>query len=425
MPGGMTATNSGPLGGATPAFPAVSDLRKPPTSDTRGYRLTAIDFVRGLAIVIMALDHVRDFTMRAAAQDPLQNVSAGPGLFLTRWITHFCAPVFVLLAGTSAGLMLARKTPAQVRSFLALRGLWLVFIEVVVISTALTFAPMGIPQVGGQVLIFMQVIWVIGASMIVLAALQPLGRSGCLLIGAVILCAHNLLDSVWPSTSLFGPPAPLWAALHSQMSKTIGPLQLAFLYPLLPWIGVMLLGFGISGVFLLEPRARDRLLLKWGVGVTIGFVVLRALDFYGDPKPWRGDFAGVLAAVGRFLNTTKYPPSLLFLLMTLGPAAVLCSFADRLRGPWKDALVTIGRVPFAFYVVHFYLIHALSLGVGVAQGFSARQFLTMCLFYPQGYGLPLLGVYLLWAMVIAVLYPFCRWIAGVKARRKDWWLSYL
>ncbi len=421
----MSASNGEPLGTVASVSVRVSDSWKAVTSDTRGYRLTSIDFVRGLAVVVMALDHVRDFTMHAAAQDPLQNFAAGPGLFLTRWITHFCAPIFVLLAGTSAGLMLARKSPARLRSFLTLRGLWLVFVEMAVISTALTFAPLGIAEVNGRILIFMQVIWVIGASMIVLAVLQPLGRSGCLIIGAAILCAHNLLDTVWPSTSLFGPPAPLWTALHSQMSASIGPLHLGFLYPLLPWIGVMLLGFGISGVFQLEPRVRDRLLLKWGVGATIGFVVLRALDLYGDPKPWHGGSAGMWAAVGRFLNTTKYPPSLLFLLMTLGPAAILCSFADRMRGSWKDVLVTIGRVPFAFYVVHFYLIHALSLLVGVAQGFQARQFLTVCLFYPQGYGLPLSGVYLLWALVIALLYPFCRWLAGVKARRRDWWLSYL
>lgn len=403
----------------------VANPPHPSLPDQRGYRLASIDLLRGLVMVIMALDHVRDYTMRTAAQDPMANPDISPALFLTRWITHFCAPVFVLLAGTSAGLMLARKTPAQVRAFLVKRGLWLIFVELFIISTALTFAPTGIAQFQGRVLIFMQVIWAIGASMVVLAAVQPLGRRACLLLGATIVCGHNLLDKVWPAPPLFGGHAPLWATLHSQITQTIGPFLLVFLYPLLPWVGVMLLGFGISTLFELEPSRRDRLLFRSGIIITAAFIILRALDAYGDPRHWHPHSPGPLAAAGSFLNTTKYPPSLLFLLMTLGPAAMFCSFADRIRGPIRDFFVVIGRVPFAFYVVHFYLIHLVSLILGVAQGFSPRQFLTMCFLYPKDYGLPLPGVYLAWALVIALLYPFCRWMAAVKARRKDWWLSYL
>jgi uncharacterized membrane protein len=172
------------------------------------------------------------------------------------------------------------------------------------------------------------------------------------------------------------------------------------------------------------PR-RNAILLKSGAAVTAAFLVLRALDGYGDPNGWQWQPGGTVATAIDFLNTTKYPASLLFLLMTLGPAAILCAFADRLTGAVKDALVMFGRVPFAFYVAHFYLIHVLSLLLGVSQGFRVSQLRTLFLFYPQGYGVSLPVVYLIWMLVIAILYPFCRWVAALKARRRDWWLSYL
>jgi len=162
-----------------------------------------------------------------------------------------------------------------------------------------------------------------------------------------------------------------------------------------------------------------------GLTITVAFFAIRAIDVYGDPNPWQSQTGGMIATIIDFLNTTKYPPSLAFLLMTLGPAVVLCAFADRITGTIKDALVMFGRVPFAFYVAHFYLIHALSVGLGVAQGFDVRQFLSIYFFYPAGYGVSLPGVYAVWAVVIVLLYPFCRWVAAVKARRRDWWLSYL
>ena len=167
------------------------------------------------------------------------------------------------------------------------------------------------------------------------------------------------------------------------------------------------------------------MLLRFGVALTTAFLVLRAIDVYGDPNPWQRQPNGVVETFIDFLNTTKYPPSLLFLLMTLGPAAILCAFADRMTGVIKDALVTFGRVPFAFYVAHFFLIHILSLLLGVTQGFNARQFLAPFFFYPKNYGVTLPGVYVVWILVMAILYPFCRWLAAVKARRRDWWLSYM
>ncbi len=396
--------------------------------DLRGYRLTSIDVLRGLAIVIMAIDHVRDGFLAGAVQDPMADPNIAPSVFVTRWITHYCAPVFTVLAGTSAGLMSARKSSGELGRFLLTRGLWLVFVEMAVISTLLTFRPGGIPQLGGHTLIVMQTIWAIGASMIVLAFAQRLGRPACLVIGIAIIAGHNLLDAVWPTVTMM-EPAPLWTALHTQTSQVAGPFLFLFAYPLLPWIGVMLLGFGIASVFELPPQHRDALLRRVGLAMTAAFLVLRALDVYGDPNHWHAQPGGALATVFDFLNTTKYPPSLMFVLMTLGPAAILASFSDRITGGpagrIKDALVMFGRVPFAFYIAHVFLIHVLSVALGVAQGFDPSQMFTAFLFYPQGYGLPLWGVYAVWALVIALLYPFCRWVDSVKARRRDWWLSYL
>jgi uncharacterized membrane protein len=394
--------------------------------DQRAYRLTSIDLVRGLVIVIMAIDHVRDYFMAAAEQDPMTNPNVTIGLFATRWITHFCAPVFVFLAGTSTGLMASRRSASELSWFLFTRGLWLIVVECVVISTSSSFAPAGIAEAGGAVVLVMQVIWAIGASMIVLSAMQWCGRPGCFAIGAAILLAHNLLDSSWPTTrNPFEGQWPLWVALHAQMARRVGPFLFVFIYPLLPWVGVMFAGFGASSIFELSPDRRNRLLRSAGVGLTAAFVILRVLDVYGDPNPWQRQPGGLIATAIDFVNTTKYPPSLDFLLMTLGPAAVLCGFADRLRGRVRDTLIMFGRVPFAFYVAHIILIHTLSVLLGVIQGFDPRQLMTLFLFFPRGYGVSLAGVYGVWLIVVALLYPFCRWVADVKTRRHDWWLSYV
>ncbi|HEX5107376.1 MAG TPA: heparan-alpha-glucosaminide N-acetyltransferase domain-containing protein [Vicinamibacterales bacterium] len=409
-----------------PGIEALEHAPSPSPRDQRAYRLSSIDMVRGLVIVIMAIDHVRDYFMLAADQDPLANPNVTVGLFLTRWITHFCAPVFVFLAGTSAGLMTARKSPADLARFLLTRGLWLIVVECVIVSTSASFAPGGIPEAGGAVVTVMQVIWAIGASMLVLSVAQWSGRSVCLAVGLGILVAHNLLDAWWPAPSNpLDESWPLWVSMHAQMAHRAGPFLFVFVYPVLPWIGVMLTGFGTSRIFELTPERRNRMLMRSGLFLTIAFVAVRAMDFYGDPNGWQSQPGGLIATAIDFLNTTKYPPSLDFLLMTLGPAAILCGRADRFRGRLKDALIVFGRVPFAFYVTHVLLIHSLSLLLGVAQGFDVRRLMTLFLFYPRDYGVPLVGVYIVWLLVIAVLYPFCLWVSNVKARRKDWWLSYL
>src|SRR5262245_15838226 len=319
-----------------------------PAPDRRAYRLTALDTVRGLVIVLMALDHVRDFVMTAAVQDPTADPAASPLLFATRWITHFCAPTFVFLAGTSAGLMAGRKSPAELASFLVTRGLWLIVLEMLVISSAWTFAPTGVGGWGGHIYFGLQVIWVIGVSMVILAGVQFLGRRTCLMIGAVILLGHNLLDAVWPAASTTGHTAGVWAALHSRQLYEVGLFRIFFSYPLLPWIGVMFTGYGAAALFELPEEARRARLLRIGAGLVIAFIVIRASNLYGDLQAWNSHAGSVGASIMSFLNTTKYPPSLLYLLMTLGPAAILCAFADRLYAPVRNVLTTFGRAPLAF-----------------------------------------------------------------------------
>ena len=413
-----------PTAAASPTIRST-DSTVSPAADRRAYRMSSLDILRGLVIVVMALDHVRDFVMTAAVQDPTADPTTGPLLFATRWITHFCAPTFVFLAGTSAGLMASRRTPAELASLLLTRGLWLIVLEILLISPSWSFAPTGIPDWGGHVYFALQVIWVIGASMVLLAGAQFLGRSACLAIGAVMLLGHNLLDAVWPAASTTGSTAGAWAALHARQLYELGSFRIFVSYPLLPWIGVMFLGYGAAGIFELPEKKRNEWLVRIGIGLVVAFVLLRAVNVYGDPQPWDSEASSTAASIMSFLGTTKYPPSLLYVLMTLGPAAIACAYLDRLYAPLKNVLMTLGRAPLAFYLAHLYLIHAAAMLLGIAQGFAAEQFLTHYRFFPNGFGVGLLGVYLLWIAVVVILYPLCRWVAGVKARRKDWWLSYV
>jgi len=394
-------------------------------TDARSYRLTNIDFLRGLVIVIMAIDHARDFFLIGNATNPMDQPDVPASLYLTRWITHFCAPVFVFLAGTSAGLMSARKSPQELGMFLFKRGLWLIFVEVTIISTAWTFSPLGMAQVGGAILVGLQVIWAIGASMVLLGAAQFLGARNCLYLGVLILLGHNMLDPLWPAPDNQSGASSLLALLFYQGSFLAPPFFIIEIYPLVAWFGVMLLGFGSSFIFAREPAERDALLIRIGIASVATFILLRFSGWYGDANPWQEQNSGALATAMDFMNVTKYPPSLLFLLATLGPMAILAGLADRLTGALKDTLVMFGRVPFAFYVAHFYLLHLLAIALGLLQGFHAGEFMTFFAFFPPDYGVSLTGVYLVWLLVLVLLYPLCRWMADIKSRRKDWWLSYL
>jgi uncharacterized membrane protein len=385
-------------------------------SPPRAKRLASIDMLRGFVMVLMALDHVRD--MLTQPQAALLDFSQeGGALFFTRWITHICAPTFVLLAGTGAFLYGAHgRRKHDIARFLLSRGLWLVLIELTVVNFAWNF------NVGPRMLILLQVIWAIGWSMVALAGLVWLPLPAIGAIGTAMVLGHNLLDGLQPFAA---EASPVWLLLHIQGRLTVNGNAVALIaYPLIPWIGVMALGYVIGPVFVRPDAERSRRLVQIGVLMTLAFFALRLLTFYGEPVAWAAG-AGLEATLVSFFNVTKYPPSLQFLLMTLGPATMLLGWFERLEGRVADALATIGRVPFFYYVVHLYVIHAVAIAVGLLQGFSIRQIAVVFFAYPPGFGIGLGTVYLLWMAIVLALYPACRWFADMKARRREWWLSYL
>jgi uncharacterized membrane protein len=374
-------------------------------------RLHSIDVLRGLVIVLMALDHVRDF-FTAVRFDPLDLTQTSGVLFMTRWITHFCAPIFILLAGMSAQLVSRRCTPSQLSRFLLTRGLWLVVLEFTVVNFALNF------NLRYELGVLMQVIWAIGASMIVLAGLVRLPVRVVGAIGLGLIAGHNLLDGISPQQ--FGAWAPLWNVLHVQGVIALGYLH----YPLIPWVGVMALGFALGTLFELEAVRRRRVMVRLGSGAIGAFVLLRLLNGYGDPQPWsvQESFGFTLLS---FLNVEKYPPSLAYVLVTIGPALLLLAAFENVRGRWAGILETFGRVPLFFYVLHFFLAHLAAGLLAMAMGFGSTVLTGFFLAFPKEWGVGLPAVYLAWVLVVAALYPACRWFAELKRRRKDWWLSYL
>lgn len=382
----------------------------------RVYRLDSIDFLRGLVMVIMALDHVRDF-FTDVRFDPADLNQTDSALFLTRWITHFCAPTFVLLSGISAGLMHERKSTAELSRFLAIRGLWLIAIEITLVSFGWQFNL-------SSFTFGLQVIWVIGASMLVMAALVWLPFWAIIGFGAVVVLGHNALDYGLFPASDWTKPTPFWHILHNQGFSLVAGLPVARMYPLLPWIGLMPLGYALARAYKLDPEVRQRFLLQLGLALTLAFVALRLLNGYGNPSPWSAQDSGIFT-LWSFLNTTKYPPSLAFLLMTIGPGLIILAYAERWRGKFVGWMVTFGRVPFFYYLAHIYLAHLLALFAAEMQGLGWRAMATAMWNMPQGYGFSIGVVWLVWVGVVAALYPACKWFAALKARRKDWWLSYL
>jgi uncharacterized membrane protein len=391
--------------------------------DVRGYRLWSIDLVRGVAIVIMALDHTRDFYSNAHIDifDPSRTTLA---LFLTRWVTHICAPAFIFLAGVSAGLMAERRPTAALSLFLLQRGFWLLFIEMFVVTFAWTFGSPGVASGGGAVFI-MQVIWAIGASMVALSVLVWLPASWLLPLGIIIIAGHNTLDGVWPDSTFPNSPAPLWHVLHSQTLVVAGGATFFFAYPLLAWIGVMTAGYGAARFFTLPDATRRRRFLEAGLVMVAAFLLLRGLNAYGEPSGWAPVPGNWPASLIGFLNTSKYPPSLQYLLMTLGPAFLLLAWADDWLGRFGNLLVIFGRVPFLFYVAHLYLLHAGAILLGSWQGIEPARLVTDFMSFPPEYGTGLPGVYAVWLLAVVLLYFPCAWFAAVKKRRRDWWLSYL
>jgi uncharacterized membrane protein len=388
-------------------------------------RIESIDFLRGLVMILMALDHVRMyFAVGTWYSEPTNLATTTPLLFFTRWITHFCAPAFVFLAGTSAFLYGTRRASLRaVALFLLTRGLWLILAELVIVNFAWTFDITYSFRI-------LQVIWAIGISMVVLSTLVFLPNWSILAMGTLLVFGHNLLDTI----NLEGASAQdiIWYALHQPKSVFIDSTHLInFVYPVLPWMGLMALGY-VFGAFYQKgfPSVqRTRWLLRIGMGATLLFIILRGFNLYGEPHHWQTQDSFMFSLMS-FLNTTKYPPSLHFLLMTIGPAliflAVIEPFGNRLPKP----VIIFGRVPFFFYVVHLFVIHALAMLLLIYEGrdwhqyiLSAREIMSGAL---RNFGLSLGAMYVVWIMVVGLLYPLCQWYQTYREKHPaKWWLSYL
>lgn len=379
-------------------------------------RLDGIDFLRGVVMAIMVLDHMRDY-LGASTMDP-RDVD-DPVLFLTRWITHFCAPIFVMLAGVSAYLYGSRgRTTGEIARFLLTRGLWLMLVEHTLVRLAWTFNL-------SYDFVFFQVIWAIGCAMVILAALVRLPHWAIATFGLTLIVGHHVLDGI--DAASFGSLAWLWVLLHDPGAiPTTSDVEILALYPLIPWAGVMAVGYALGPVMLFEQRRRERWLLTIGFATLVGFIVLRATNAYGNPTDW-AVHESWLATVLDFVNCEKYPPSLSFLAMTLGPGLIVLALFRSARSAVGRALVTIGRVPFLFYVAHIFVVHAFAVAVATFwYGDGAWMFRGMPVFAkPAEYGLALPAIYVAWLLALAVLYPLARWFAHVKQTRKEWWLSYL
>lgn len=385
-------------------------------------RVDSVDVVRGIIMILMALDHTRDF-FGGASIDPTNLATTTAPLFLTRWITHFCAPVFCLLTGTGAYLARRRRGTSQLSTFLLTRGLWLVFLELTIVRFLWQF------NVDYQVTII-TVLWALGWSMVVLAALVrfPTWVAGA--VGGAMIVLHNLADPIQAAS--FGSLAPLWTVLHQPGVLYAAPGHIVILaYPLIPWVGVMAVGYSLGALFDLEAPHRRRILLQTGIALTLAFLVLRFINVYGNPVPWSPQPTATFTALS-FLNLTKYPPSLLFLLMTLGPALLLLRVMDGRTPPaiLRPAFI-IGKVPLFYYLAHILLLHVIAVFVSFARYgtihymFESARPDQFPITQPPGWAMGLPVVYFLWIVVVALLYPCCRWYAALKARSTNPLLSYL
>jgi len=387
-------------------------------------RIQSIDLLRGLIMIIMALDHVRDYICSSSFLfDPLDLTKTNGSLFFTRWITHFCAPVFMLLAGTSAYLTGQKKTKKELSAFLFKRGLWLVFLEMIVVNFAWSFN-IKLP------IIFFITIWALGISMMVLAVLIHLPKKIILAFCIIIIAGHNLLDTIHvPGNTL---PGFGWALLHEQQFfNWEGKIWLVG-YPLIPWIGVMPLGYCLGRWYAADYDAvkRRRNLRILGISAIILFILLRFSNVYGDPVRWSAQKDNFFTFLS-FMNVNKYPPSLLYLLITLGPALLFLSYTEHLKGALVRVITVYGRVPMFYYLIHIYIIHLIALFASVF--IPGQNWRIWILDEPiwfttglKGYGFSLPVCYLIWIAVVVAVYPLCKVYDRYKQSHKEkWWLSYL
>jgi uncharacterized membrane protein len=385
-------------------------------------RIDSVDVLRGLIMLVMALDHVRDYFGDAAAS-PTNLATTTVPLFFTRWVTHICAPVFFLLTGTGAFLALRRRSRRGLSRFLLTRGLWLIFLELVLVRC------LGWQWNFDYHLTMLTVLWALGWSMIVLSALVYLPAPVVAVIGGIIIAGHNLLDGV--QAAALGSLAPLWTILHAPGVVFSDGSHLVFAaYVLIPWVGVTAVGYGLGQIFDWQPERRRRFLVRGGMASIAAFLVLRALNVYGDPAKWAPQKSAVFTFLS-FINTTKYPPSLLFLLMTLGPALLLLRAFDAREYGDSNPALTVGRVPMFYYIAHVVVIHTLAFVAALVRFHDTRTVFespTLDRFpitQPPGWPLSLPWIYLIWMSVLVILYPACRWYARKKLGSGNPWLSYL
>jgi uncharacterized membrane protein len=394
-------------------------------------RLMSVDALRGFVMIVMALDHVRDFIHRGAmaGASPTNVAATTPILFMTRWITHFCAPVFMLTAGAGAYLYWKgvnpaeaghHRTKAQLSMFLLTRGLWLVFLELTLMQLAYNF------NLSTANPIFLLVLYVLGACMIILAALVWLPLPVLAAISVLSIALHNLADGI-RSTS------PGWMLLHQIGAFPFAGRIFIAAYSLVPWFAVMALGYCLGFAWSMPPERRQRFLRRTGIVMTIAFLVIRVINIYGDPSRWSWQPTATFTVLS-FLNTTKYPPSLEFLLMTLGPALIVLSWFDRLPFSRSNPLIVFGRVPLFYFVLHFIAAHVAAFVLAVVTyGSSAFTFMWQPVpsmggpakMFPPNFGWDLWVAYAVWMTIVVALYPLCRWYAGIKERKRSWWLSYV
>ncbi|GAB3321974.1 DUF1624 domain-containing protein [Larkinella ripae] len=384
-------------------------------------RILSIDVVRGIVMVIMALDHTREFIhLNGFFYNATDLNTATPGIFLTRWITHFCAPTFVFLAGTSAYLMGRKKTKPQLSLFLLTRGLWLILLEIFVVNLIMWF------DVSFSTTA-LEVIWATGVGMIVLSGLLFLPQRILLLMGLLIVFGHNALDPIsFPQGSV---QDVLWSMLHKPNVVQVSPgWRLLILYPVLAWIGIMILGYCLGELFRSDfnPEQRRKWLQRIGIGAIGVFVLIRLLHGYGDPVPWQVQKTP-LYTVFSFINVTKYPPSLLFTLLTLGPAIWLLSALEGRKGNWMQFFIVYGRVPLFYFVIHFLLIHTVSILLLLSDGilWTEINFQNGTGGVMPNHGLPLGLVYFVWMLIVLGMYPLCKGYGRIKSRSNHPIWSYL
>jgi uncharacterized membrane protein len=388
------------------------------TATTSQQRIISVDILRGIVMIIMALDHTRDY-FSDYHFNPTDIHQASSAMFLTRWITHFCAPVFIFLSGTSVMLASRKgKSKKDTSLFLLSRGIWLIILELTIVRFGWQFNV-------DYSLVFVQVIWAIGWSMICLAALVYLPLPAIATIGLVIIFGHNMLDDV--SAQSFGSNAILWNIVHEQGFIEYGnKASIGILYPLVPWVAVMALGYCFGKVLMLPIQQQYRAIRMIGAGCIILFIALRYTNVYGDPVPWERQHQWWRTILS-FVNCHKYPPSLLYLLMTLGPAIFVMPWLENVYTRTSIAFSVFGRVPMFYYILHIYLIHAMALVTGLIFGYPAILFTSNNTLFggANGWGFSLDVVYGFWVLAIMLLYYPCKWYMRVKMRYSNWWLSYI